>query len=122
MGSVEQGEFSGNWAEGSPEVLVQHQLPPSALPMVHERLSLLTLLTVWAPPSWRTEASPRDMVAGGTFPASTVFLTVNTKRATDAGCSMRDRQKAGDYKSRASASLEGEGEAGKRHWIALRPS
>lgn len=62
------------------------------------------------------------MVAGGTFPASTVLLTVNPKCATDAGCSMRDRQKAGDYKSRASASLEVEGEAGKRHWIALRPS
>lgn len=62
------------------------------------------------------------MVAGGTFPASTVLLTVNPKRATDAGCSMTDRQKAGDYKSRASASLEGEGKAGTRHWIALRPS
>lgn len=68
------------------------------------------------------------MVTGSTFPAGTVLLTVNPKHATDAGCSVRDRQKAGNYSSRASAhGSEGEREAGTRkqqrksHRVSLRP-
>lgn len=54
------------------------------------------------------------MVAGGTLPADTVLLAVNPKHAIDAGCSVRDGQKAGNYTDPGPMEMEGEGEAETR--------